>query len=94
MKLRLLNLTDRTVFVKYDHTAELSVLPSAFAALPAGEENFTLSRASSKFNVLKVERQYVVNPNKSSSFRWNHILMPEDCPWRIYRDQVASLVLL
>jgi len=40
------------------------------------------------------ERQYVVNLSKSSSSRRSLLTMPEDCPWRIYRDQVTSPTLL
>jgi hypothetical protein len=105
MKLCLFNLTDRTISVtsgRSEHVVDLSVLPNAFAELPAGKAKFKLTSvgASPKITLekvsfmLEVERQYLVNPKKSSPFGWSHILMPEDCPWRIYRDQVTSLILL
>jgi hypothetical protein len=104
MKLYLFNFTDGTLSVtsgRSEHAAELSVLPNASAVVPTGKANFKLTSvgASPKITLekvsltLEVERQYVVNPKKSSPFGWSHISMPEDCPWRIYRDQVASLIL-
>jgi hypothetical protein len=102
MKVYLFNLTDRTFFVTSKCAEELSVLPNAFAVLPAIKDNFKLSSVGTSPEIkpekvllgLEVERQYLVNPKKSTSFGWDYISTPEDCPWRIYRDQVASLILL
>jgi hypothetical protein len=102
MQVCLFNLTDRTIFITSECVFELSVLPNAHAVLPTGKDNFKLSSvgASPKFTPekvllgLEVVRQYLVNLKKSTSFGWDYISMPEDCPWRIYRDQVASLILL
>jgi hypothetical protein len=104
MKLRLFNLTDKTILVTsecLEHAAGLSVLPNASAELPA-EDNFKLSSiGASPENILEkvlleleVGRQHSVNPKKRCPFGLSHISMPEDCPWRIYRDQVTSLILL
>ena len=103
MKLCLFNLTDTIIFItpKCSERAGINVLPKAFAELPA-EDSFKLSSvgASPKFTPekvlldLEVEPQYLVNLKKSCPFGWSHISMPEDCPWRIYRDQVTSLILL
>ena len=105
MKLSLFNLTDRTFFVTSecsDHASELSVAPNSSAVLPTGKDNFKLSSVGAwpettlekALPGLEVGRDYLVNPKKSSPFGRCHISMPEDCPWRIYRDQVASLILL
>lgn len=102
MEVCLFNLTDRTIFITSECAVEISVLPNAHAVLPASKDIFKLSSvgASPKFTPekvllgLEVEWQYLVKPKKSSSFGWDYISMPEDCPWRIYRDQVASLILL
>jgi hypothetical protein len=106
MKLYLFNLTNVSLFIGpegSEHTAKLSVLPNAFAALPASEDNIILSSTGGDSEIklekaslgVEVERQYVINLKKSS-FRWSprDVSMPEDCPWRIYCDQVASSVLL
>ena len=101
MEVCLFNLTDRTIFITSECAVEISVLPNAHAVLPASKDIFKLSSvgASPKFTPekvllgLEVEWQYLVNLKKSS-FGWDCISMPEDCPWRIYRDQVASLILL
>ena len=104
MKLHLFNLTDKTILVTsecLEHAAGLSVLPNASAELPA-EDNFKLSSIGASPETilekvlpeLKVGRQHSVNPKKRCSFGWSHISMPEDFPWRIYRDQVTSLILL
>lgn len=103
MKLCLFNLTDTAIFItsKCSEHASLNVLPDAFVELPT-EDSFKLSSvgASPKFTPekvlleLEVERQYLVNLKKLCPFGWSPIPMPEDCPWRIYRDQVTSLILL
>ncbi len=107
MKLYLFNLTDKTFFVKSkpersENAIELSVIPNDFAELPVGKDKFGLSSARANPEITsekvllgpEVERQYLVNPKECSSFGWSHVSMPEDCPWRIYRDQVTSLILL
>ena len=91
MKLYLFNLTDRSLFVRPEYSKyELSVLPNAFVTFPASGDNFILSSVVGSPVSLtpEAERQHVVNLKKP--FRWNHISMPEDCPWRIHCDQVAS----
>ena len=107
MTLYLFNLTDRTLFVKSkskrsEPAVQLSVNANNFAELPIGKDKFELlsMKADSEIAPEKVslgpevERQYLVNPKKCSRLGWSHISMPEDCPWRIYRDQVTSLILL
>jgi hypothetical protein len=107
MMLYLFNITDRTVVVKSksnrsEPAVQLSVNPNNFAELPTGKDEFELlsAKADSEATPEKVspgpeaERQYLVNLKKSSCLRWSHISIPEDCPWRIYRDQVTSLILL
>lgn len=107
MMLHLFNLTDRTFVVKSKSkrsqpAVELSVNPNDSVELPTGKDKFELlsSKAHSEVTAEKashspeVERQYLVNPKKCFRFGWGHIPMPEDCPWRIYRDQVTSLILL
>jgi hypothetical protein len=107
MMLYLFNLTDRTFFVKSKSkrsqpAVQLSVNPNDFAELPTGKDKFELLSAKADSGTTsekvspgpEVERQYLVNPKKCSCSRWSHISMPEDCPWRIYRDQVTSLILL
>ena len=98
MKLYLFNLTDITIFVKskwFNDPPELSILPSASAALTSDKAQFILSSvgegSSSKLEKVSLERQYVVNTSKAFPFRYNLLAMPEDCPWRIYRDQVGFL---
>ena len=81
---------------------QVSVNPNDFAELPTGKDKFELlsTKGDSGTTAEKaslspgVERQYLVNPKKCSRFGWSHITMPKDCPWRIYRDQVTSLILL
>jgi len=90
MKLYLFNLTDRSLFVRPEYSKyELSVLPNAFVTFPASGDNFILSSAVGSPGSLtpEAERQHVVNLKKP--FRWNHISMPEDCPWRIHCDQAS-----
>jgi hypothetical protein len=105
MKLRLFNLTDNAILFKSDcarNDSEIIVLPEASAAIPSGKRKFLMSsvgksQASTPEKVFfdyEVERQYVVNLSSSSSSRRSLLTLPEDCPWRIYRDQVASLTLL
>jgi hypothetical protein len=107
MMLYLFNLTDRTFFVKSkskrsEPAVQRSVNPNDFAELPTGKDKFELSssKADSETTPEKVspgpevEWQYLVNPKKCSRIGWSHISMPEDCPWRIYRDQVTSSILL
>ncbi|KAI9511337.1 PLC-like phosphodiesterase [Russula earlei] len=100
MECHLFNLTDKPFLVKPEslgNEVELVVLPNDFATLPAGGNNFTLSSAGGRSEValekagleLDVERRYV-NLKKSPRFRWNNVSMPEDCPWRIYRDQSSG----
>jgi len=106
MTLYLFNLTDRTFFVKSkskrsEPAVQLSINPNNFAELP-GKDKFELlsANADSETPPEKVspgpeaERPYLLNLKKSSCLKWSHISMPEDCPWRIYRDQVTSLILL
>ncbi len=105
--LYLFNLTDRTFVAKSkskpsELAVQLSVNPNDFAELPTGKEIFELFSANADSETTpekvspghEVERQYLVNPKKCSRFGWSHIPMPEGCPWRIYRDQVTSLILL
>ena len=105
MKLYLFNLTNESLYIGSacsEHAGKLSVLPNAFTALPASKDNYILSSTGVNSEIklekaslgVEVERQYVVNLKKASS-QWSprHVSMPEGCPWRIYRDQVASLVL-
>jgi len=107
MKLYLFNLTDRTFSVKSkfnrsEPAVQLSVNPNDFTELPTGNDKFELLSAKADSGTTpekvspgpEVERQYLVDPKKYSCFRWNHIPMPEDCPWRIYRDQVTPLIPL
>lgn len=105
--LYLFNLTDRTFFVKPkfkrpETAVQLGVNPNDFVELPSGKDKFELLLAKAGSGTtpekvshgLEVEREYLVNPKKCSCFGWSRISMPEDCPWRIYRDQVTSLILL
>ena len=107
MVLYLFNLTDRTFFVKskskrFEPTVQLSVNPNDFAELPTDKDKFELLSANADSEPTpekvspspKVGRQYLVNPKKCPRFGWSHISMPEDCPWRIYREQVTPLILL
>jgi hypothetical protein len=106
MKFYLFNLTDCTVFVKSECSRDpfkLAILPNLFAALPSDKHwhKFIVSSvgtgsSSTREKVsteLEIEWQYAVNTTEAFPFRWN-LAMPEDCPWRIYRDQVASLAPL
>jgi len=105
MKLYLFNLTNESLFIgsaSFEHAGKLSVLPDAFTALPASKDNFILlsTGANSEIKLEKallgveVEREYVVDLKESSRWSPRHVSMPDGCPWRIYRDQVASLILL
>jgi hypothetical protein len=107
MTLYLFNLTDRTFFVKSKSKSpqpavQLSVNPNNSVELPTGKDKFELLpvKADSETTPEKVphdpevERRYLVNPKKSFRSGWSQISMPEDCPWRIYRDQVTTLILL
>lgn len=109
MRLYLFNLTNSIVFVKSGSECstnglELSILPNVSATLPSGKNKFILSSVGGDSSStlekekvspeLEIERQYVVNPTKAFPSRWNLLAMPEDCPWRIYRDQVISLAPL
>ncbi len=89
----------------HDAAVELSVNPNDSAELPTGKDKFKILSPRANQEITsekkvspgpKVESQpeYLVNPKKCSCFRWSRISMPEDCPWRIYRDQVTSLILL
>ncbi|KAI0303501.1 hypothetical protein B0F90DRAFT_1379808 [Multifurca ochricompacta] len=101
MKFYLFNLTGSTVFVKNEegtkHTFKLSVLPNATTTIPAGNRKFMLSSVGGipeitfekALHEFEVEQQYVINPSKKFSFRWGLLAMPEDCPWRIYREQTS-----
>ena len=104
MKFSLFNLTSELIFVRPEcsgHVVGSIVFPNAVATLPTSEDNFILSSREGSSDItlersffgLKTKSQYIVNLKKSSS-RWNHVSMSEGCPWRVYRDQVASLVLL
>ena len=104
MKLCLSNLTDNAILFKsdcYRNGLELIVLPEASAAIPSGKRKFVISwLGGSQANTEKVfldyevERQYVIDLSKSSSSSHSLLTMPEDCPWRVYRNQVASPILL
>jgi hypothetical protein len=104
MKLYLFNLTDESLSVGcFEHAGKLSVLPNAFTALPASKDNFILLSSTVVNSEIKYEkasrgvevvRQHVVNLKESSRRSPGHVSMPEGCPWRIYRDQVASSILL
>jgi hypothetical protein len=107
MMLYLFNFTDRTFFVKSQSkrsqpAVQLSVNPNNSVEVPTGEDKFELlsAKADSETTPEKtslgpeIERQYLVNPKKLFHFGWSLIPMPDDCPWRIYRDQVTSLILL
>jgi hypothetical protein len=107
MKLYLFNLTDRTLLVRSKSkrsqpAVQLGVNPNDSAELSTGKDKFELlsTKADSEATSEKVssspevERRYLVNPKRCSCFGWSLIPMPEDCPWRIYRDQVTSLILL
>ena len=95
MKHCFFNLTDNAILFKSDcctNDSELIVLPEASAAIPSGKQNFVISsirRKSEKAFLENEERRYVVNLSKLSSSRHSLLTMPEDCPWRIYRDQVG-----
>jgi hypothetical protein len=95
MKFYLFNLTRDSIFVRPACSKHaVAVLPNAVAALPTSEDNFILlwsgdiTPEKSIFR-LKTESQYIVKLKKSS-FQWDNVSMSEGCPWRIYRDQVAS----
>jgi hypothetical protein len=103
MTLYLLNLTDKTLFVTLKQSkqaVELRVPPNAPTSLPEGKDSFILSLVEGSLETTPEktsleagkQSQYVLNPKKSFPLRWGPISMPEDCPWRIYRDQVTSLV--
>jgi hypothetical protein len=107
MMLYLFNLTDRTFFVqskskRSEPAVQRNVNPNDFAELPTGKDKFELLSAKADSETIpekispgpEVKRQYLVNPKKCSRIGWSHISMPEDCPWRIYRDQVTSPILL
>ena len=95
MVIYLFNLTDRTLLVKYKSEAIQHVNPNDIANLRCkGKFDLVLANADSETTSEKVSQQYPVNPKKSFGFGWSFISMPEDCPWRIYRDQVTSLILL
>jgi len=100
MTLYLLNLTDKPLFVTFkqsEQAVELRVPPNAPTSLPEGRDSFILSlvegspETTTKKTSLEAEKQsqYVLNPKKAPPLRWGPISMPEDCPWRIYRDQVS-----
>ena len=103
MKLCLSNLTDNAIRLKsncYRDDLELIVLPETSAAIPSSKQKVVMSwvggspaSTEKEFLDYEVERQYVVDLSKSSSSRRSLLTMPEDCPWRIYRNQVASSVL-
>jgi len=99
MDVYLFNLTNKPLFVKH---VELIVHPNDFAILPACRNNFILSPVGGRSEVTPMDRasmsfevapQYV-EPKLSRRSRWSNISTPEDCPWRIYRDQVPSSVPL
>lgn len=98
MEFYLINLTNESLFV---WPVGSTILPNAVAALPTNEDNVILSSSGESSDItlekpvfkLKTNSQYTVNLKKSS-FRWNHVSTSEGCPWRVYRDQVAPLVLL
>ena len=98
MEFYLINLTNESLFV---WPVGSTILPNAVAALPTLEDNVILSSSGESSDItlekpvfkLKTNSQYTVNLKKSS-FRWNRVSMSEGCPWRVYRDQVAPLVLL
>jgi hypothetical protein len=104
MKLCLFNLTDNAILFKSDcctNGSDPIVLPEASAAIPSDMQNFVISsirgsQAKSEKVSLdnEVERRYVVKLSKSLSSRRSLLTMPEDCPWRLYRDQVGSPALL
>lgn len=100
MKLCLFNLTDNAILFKSDcctNDSELIVLPEVSAEIPSGKQNFDISirgKSEKAFLDNEVERRYVVNLSKLSSSRRSLLTMPEDCPWRIYRDQVGLPALL
>lgn len=103
MKLCLFNLTNNAILFKpdcYRNDSGLIILPEASAAIPSSKKEFVVSSVGKTntseqvFLDYEVERQYVVNLKNSSSSRICLLTMPEDCPWRIYHDQVASLALL
>jgi hypothetical protein len=104
MKFYLFNLTSQSLSIRPECSkhVELSVPPNAFAVLPTCEYNFILSSAGGskleEASLVEEEWQYLINLKKSSFCQLSprHVSesMPEGCPWRIYRDQVVSLVLL
>ena len=97
MKLSLVNLTDNAILLK-SHCCknyfEQIVLPGASATIPSGEQTFIMSSVQTNPEKVlldyEVERQYVIDLIRSSYSRRSLLTMPEDCPWRIYRDQVTS----
>ncbi|KAI9446800.1 hypothetical protein H4582DRAFT_605995 [Lactarius indigo] len=98
MKLCFFNLTENAILFKYDccrNDSELIVPPEASVAIPSGKQKFAISsvRGSAPEKVpldYEEEQQYVVNLSKSSSSSRCLLAMPEDCPWRIYRDQTCK----
>ena len=104
MKFYLFNLTSESLFIRPQyskHAVGSTLLPNAVVALPTSEDNVTLSSSGGSPDIMleksgfepKTKSQYVVYLKKSS-VQWDHVSLSEACPWRVYRDQVASLVLL
>jgi len=100
MEFSLFNLTNEPLFVKHESPKHVEVVrPNDFATLPASRSSFILSsvgegsgsevtlldRASAS---LEVASQYM-KQKLSRRSRWSNISTPEDCPWRIYRDQAS-----
>jgi hypothetical protein len=102
MDFYLFNLTNKPFFVKDESPkhVELVIYPNDFATLPMSRNNFILSSVDSEVTLVdrasasfEIAPQYV-KPKLSRRSRWSNISTPEDCPWRIYRDQVPSSVPL
>jgi hypothetical protein len=102
MEFYLSNLTSDSIFFrpessKPEHAEAQAVLPNAVSALPTSEHNFILLSSGGSSDVtpempffrLRTESQWIVKLKKSS-FQWNPVSMSKDCPWRVYRDQVAT----
>jgi len=98
MKFYLFNLTRDSIFVRPECSKHaVAVLPNTVAALPTSEDNFILLSSGGSSDItlekssvrLKTELQYIVKLKKSS-FQRDHVSMSEGCPWRVYRNQVAS----
>lgn len=104
MKLCLFNLTDNAILFKSDcrtNDSELIILPETSAVIPTGEQKIVMSVGKShaitpeKVSLdYEIEQQHVIDLSNSSSSQRSLLAMPEDCPWRIYRNQVASPALL